>query len=151
MVENLVATAYGTPMPLLQLATITTPEPQTLQISPFDPSNLQAIADAIRADQTLGLNPTDDGRVIRIPIPPLTTERRQQIVKQLHEKKEDCFVAMRQSRHDTLDQLRKLKSEKTIGEDELARNEKQLDEAMNTTKTDVETFAKQKEAEIMTL
>jgi ribosome recycling factor len=149
MVEQVVAEVYGAKMPLIQLATITTPEAQLIQISPFDPGNLQAIADAIRYDQSLGFNPTDDGRVIRIQIPPLTTERRQQIVKQLGEKKEECFVAMRQARHEALDALKKMKQDKTLSEDDQARYEKAVDEAMNKSKVDVETLAKNKEAEIM--
>jgi ribosome recycling factor len=151
MIEDVRAIAYGQPTPLLQLATITTPEAQLIQISPFDPSNLQAIADAIRNDQSLGFNPTDDGRVIRIPVPPLTTERRTAIVKQLSEKKEDCYVAMRSSRHDGMDKLKKLKQDKEISEDEQSRNEKLIDEAMNKIKVDVEGYAKAKEAEIMTV
>ena len=151
MVEDVRAVAYGVPTPLIQLATVTTPEAQLIQITPFDPSNLQAIADAIRNDQSLGFNPTDDGRVVRINVPPLTTERRQQIVKQLSEKKEDCFVSMRQARHDAMDKLKKLKNDKEIGEDEQNRSEKLVDEAMNKSKLDVEAVAKTKEAEIMTV
>ena len=151
MVEGVVAMAYGTPMPLIQLATVTTPEAQMIQITPFDPSNLQAIAEAIRNDQSLGFNPTDDGRVIRVPVPALTTERRAAIVKQLNEKKEDCYVSMRQARHDGMDKLKKMKQDKEIGEDDQVRNEKLIDEAMNKIKADVETHAKAKEAEIMTV
>lgn len=151
MVEGVNVVAYGSPMPLIQLATITTPEAQTIQISPFDPSNLKAITETIRNDQSLGFNPTDDGRVVRIPVPALTTERRQAIVKQLGEKKEDCFVSMRQARHDALDKLKKLKQDKLIGEDEQSRNEKLVDEAMNKAKSEVEAYSKAKEAEIMTV
>jgi len=151
MVEGVMAIAYGVPTPLVQLATITTPEPMQIQISPFDPSNVSKIAEAIRNAQDLGFNPTDDGRVVRIQIPALTTERRQQVVKQLNEKKEDCFVSMRQARHDVMDKLKKLKAEKEISEDEQSRGEKMTDEAMNKVKTDVEVFAKSKEAEILTV
>lgn len=151
MIESLMVSAYGVPTPLLQLATITTPEAQQLQISPFDPSNVAKIADAIRNDQNLGFNPTDDGRVVRITIPALTTERRAQIVKQLNEKKEDCYVSMRQARHDGMDKLKKLKSDKEIGEDEQSRAEKQIDEQMTKIKADVESHAKTKETEIMTV
>src|SRR5690606_22255962 len=79
MVEDELVEAYGVQSPLKTLATITTPEPQLIQISPFDPSTMQGIAQSIRNNQSLGLNPVDDGRVIRLQIPPLTTERRQQI------------------------------------------------------------------------
>lgn len=151
MVEAVMAVAYGVPTPLIQLATITTPEPQQIQISPFDPSNVKSIADAIRNEQSLGFNPSDDGRVIRITIPALTTERRVSIVKQLGEKKEDCFVSQRQARHDAMDKLKKLKNDKTISEDDQSRSEKQIDELMNKFKVDVETFAKAKEQETMTV
>ncbi len=151
MVEGVLAVAYGVPTPLIQLATITTPEPQQIQISPFDPSNVKSIADAIRNEQSLGFNPTDDGRVVRINIPALTTERRQQIVKQLSEKKEECYVTMRQARHEALDKVKKLKTDKEIGEDDATRAEKSIDEAMNKIKLDVESHAKAKEAEILTV
>jgi len=151
MIESLMVAAYGVPTPMIQLATITTPEAQQLQISPFDPSNVSKIADAIRNEQSLGFNPTDDGRVVRVNIPALTTERRQQIAKQLSEKKEDCYVSMRQARHDAMDKLKKLKQDKEIGEDEQSRTEKLIDESMNKYKVDVEAVAKAKEAEIMTV
>lgn len=151
MIENVMISVYGSMMPLYQAATITTPEAQLLQVSPFDPNNLQAIAEAIRNDQALGFNPTDDGRVIRVPVPALTTERRAQIVKQLGEKKEDCFVSMRQGRHDGMDKLKKLKQDKVISEDEQKRHENQIDEAMNKLKTEVESYAKAKETEILSI
>ena len=151
MVEAVMVEAYGVPTPLLQLATITTPESQLIQIAPFDASNVAKIAEAIRNNQALGFNPTDDGRVVRIQIPSLTTERRQQIVKQLSEKKEECYVSMRQARHDAMDKLKKLKVDKVIGEDEQSRSEKQIDETMNKVKVDVEAHAKAKEAEILTV
>lgn len=151
MLDGVMAVAYGVPTPLIQLATITTPEAQQLQISPFDPSNVAKIAEAIRNDQNLGFNPTDDGRVVRVTIPALTTERRTQIVKQLGEKKEECFVSMRQARHDAMDKLKKLKQDKDISEDEQTRNEKLIDESMIKSKIDVESISKAKEAEIMTV
>jgi ribosome recycling factor len=137
MVEGLSVVAYGVPTPLVQLATITTPESMQIQISPFDSSNVQKIAEAIRNAQELGFNPTDDGRVVRINIPALTTERRQQIVKQLGERKEDCYVSMRQARHDGMDSLKKLKSDKAISEDDQSRAEKQIDEQMTKSKVEV--------------
>ena len=102
MLDGVVVVAYGTEMPLNQVSNITTPEAQLIQISPFDPNNIQAISDAIRNNQSLGLNPSDDGRVVRIPVPPLTTERRQDIVKQLNAKAEECHITRRNIRHDAL-------------------------------------------------
>ena len=151
MLDSVVAVAYGTPMPLKQLSNITTPEAQLIQISPFDPTNIPAIAEAIRNDQSLGLNPSDDGRVVRVPIPPLTTERRQEIVKQLGSKTEDTHISCRNIRHDALDALKKAKNEKQITEDDYSRFEKQIDELINKTKEDIENLAKVKEKEIMTV
>src|SRR5690606_29855280 len=82
MLGEVMVEAYGARMPLNQVANTTVPEPQLLQITPFDPSQLQAIVTAIRNDQGFGFNPSDDGRVVRVPVPPLTEERRHQIVKQ---------------------------------------------------------------------
>src|SRR5881275_2020358 len=95
MLDGISVEVYGQSMPLKAVASIATPEPQLLQITPFDPSNLQAISDAISNDKSLGLNPADDGRVVRIQIPPLTEDTRQQMVKVLHQKLEDAMIAGR--------------------------------------------------------
>lgn len=151
MLDGVMVQAYGSMMPIIQTATITTPEAQLIQVSPFDPSNLAAIADAIRNDSSLGLNPTDDGRIIRVPIPPLTEERRRDIAKQLGEKKEDCMVRVRQGRHEALDAGKQAKNDKSMSEDDLTRLEKQVDEIMNQTKTKLDELAKAKETEILTI
>lgn len=151
MLDGISAEAYGTQTPLKQLATITAPEPQLLQISPFDPNNLQAIASAIRDDQSLGLNPTDDGRVIRVPIPPLTSERRSEIAKQLGTKVEDAMIGLRNARHEALKQAETAKKDKKISEDDYNRLQKQIDDALHQQKTTIESQAKTKESEIMTI
>ncbi len=151
ILDGIMPVAYGQPMQLKQLANITAPEAQLLQITPFDPTNIQAINEAIRNEQSLGLNPSDDGRVIRVPIPSLTTERRQAIVKQLGEKVEECHIACRNIRHEALDILKEAKTDKDIGQDEYDRLEKQLEALMTKTRSDVETSAKAKEQEIMTV
>lgn len=151
MLDGVMVMAYGVSTPLMQVGNVSAPEPQLLQITPFDPSNIQAIASAIRDNPSLGLNPSDDGRVIRIPIPALTTERRQQIVKQLGEKVEDSMIAMRQIRHDALDKIDQAKKDKEIGEDEAKRLQKLLDESMAKAKADLDAKAKVKEQEIMTV
>lgn len=151
ILDGIMPIAYGQPMPLKQLANVTAPEAQLLQITPFDPTNIQAINDAIRNDQSLGLNPSDDGRVVRVPVPSLTTERRQLIVKQLNEKVEEAMITSRNIRHDTLNTLKEAKSDKDISEDDYNRLEKQLEEAMAKTKVEIETTAKVKEQEIMTI
>lgn len=151
MLDGVVVEAYGQKMPLIQVATITVPEPQLLQLNPFDPANLQAIVAAIRDDQTLGLNPSDDGRLVRVPIPALTTERRQQIVKQLGEKIEDCRIALRGIRHDALKDAKAKKDSKELSEDDLKRIEKALDDTMRDNQARLDSLANAKEKEIMTI
>jgi ribosome recycling factor len=151
MLDGVKVEVYGTEMPLNQVATVTAPEAQLIQISPFDPNNLTAIATAIRNNPSLGLNPSDDGRVVRIPIPPLTEERRRDLAKQVGQKQEDAMVAMRNIRHDALDAIDKLKKDKQIGEDDAKRLNTQVEDAMNKARTEAEVAAKAKEQEIMTL
>lgn len=151
MLDGVMVTAYGTQMPLNQVANVTAPEAQLLQITPFDPNNIQAIASAIRDNPSLGLNPMDDGRVVRVPIPPLTEERRRELAKTLGGKVEDAMVALRNVRHDAMDAVDKAKKDKLIGEDDAKRLQKQVDDAMAKAKADADAAAKAKEAEIMTL
>jgi ribosome recycling factor len=151
MLDGVTVEAYGTPMPLNQVATVTAPEAQLIQITPFDPGNLAAIATAIRNNQQLGLNPSDDGRVVRVPVPPLTEERRRDLAKQVGERLEDAMVRMRGIRHDALDAIAKAKKDKAVGEDDAKRFEKQIEDAMGDARSKAEAMAKTKEQEIMTL
>lgn len=149
IIEGVMVEVYGSHMPLNQVANITAPEAQLLQITPFDPSNLQAIAAAIRNDQSLGLNPTDDGRVVRVPMPPLTEERRRQIVKSLGDTIEEARVSLRNIRHDALKEAKRLKEAKEISEDDVKRVESQITEAISEFQSQIEAAQKAKEAEIM--
>lgn len=151
MVEDVMVEAYGVQTPLKQLATITTPEPQLIQISPFDPSTVADISSSIRANQTLGFNPVDDGRLVRIQVPALTTERRQLIVKQLGEKLEEAQIGIRKARHDAMETVDKAKKAKEIGEDDAKRTQNDIDSQVNDTKTSIETTSKAKEQEILTV
>lgn len=151
MLDGLTVEAYGQPMPLIQLAQVSAPEAQLLQITPFDPTNLQAIATAIRNNPSLGMNPMDDGRVVRVPIPPLNEERRREYVKVVSGKVEDAMISLRNVRHDAMDTIGEAKKDKDIGEDDAKRLERQVDEAMNKAKIDIEAAAKTKEQEIMTV
>lgn len=151
MLEGIMVEAYGSRMPLNQVANVLAPEAQLLQVTPFDPSNLQAIAKAIRDDQNLGLNPSDDGRVVRVPIPQLTTERRQQIAKQLGDKVEECRIALRSVRHDALKDAKAKKDSKELSEDDYKRAEKTLDGLMSDMQVNLESLSKTKEKEIMTI
>jgi len=151
MLDGVMVTAYGSPMPLNQVANVIAPEAQLLQITPFDPSNLQAIASAIRDNPSLGLNPMDDGRVVRVPVPALTEERRRELAKTLGIKVEDTMVGVRNIRHDAMDAIDKAKKDKLIGEDDAKRLQKQVDDTVAKVKADIDAAAKVKEAEIMTL
>ena len=149
MLDGVMVTAYGTPMPLIQVGNVTTPEAQLLQITPFDPSNIQAIASAIRDNPSLGLNPSDDGRVVRIPIPALTEDRRREIAKQLGGKVEEALITMRGVRHDAMDGIEAAKKDKAVSEDEAKRLSNQIDEMMNKNKAHIDALAAAKEAEVM--
>jgi ribosome recycling factor len=151
MLDNVMVESYGQSMPLKSVASITVPEPQQLQISPFDPNNLQSIADAIRNDQALGLTPTDDGRVVRVNLPPMTAENRQDMVKILHQKLEECMIAARNVRHDAMRKGEQAEKDKTIGQDERSRFEKQIDELLAKQKDEAEQLVKAKEQEILTV
>jgi len=151
MLDGITVEVYGSEMPLNQVAGVSAPEAQLLQVSPYDANNIEAISAAIRNNQTLGLNPSDDGRLIRIPVPPLTEERRRELAKQVGQKQEECMIALRSNRHEALNTINQAKKDKDIGEDEAVRLQKQIDEAMNKAKSEVENIAKTKEQEIMTI
>lgn len=151
MLDGIMVEAYGSQMPLIQAGSITVPEPQLLQITPFDPSNLQAISAAIRNNPSLGMNPADDGRVVRVPVPPLTEERRREYVKVLSGKVEDTMISMRGARHEALKQAEDAKKDKHITEDDLTSVKKQFDELMAKVKTEIDALAKAKEQEILTV
>lgn len=151
MLEGVRVEVYGTQLPLNQAANITAPEPQLLQVTPFDPSNLQIIAAAIRSEQSLGFNPSDDGRVIRVQIPPLTEERRRQLVKQTAEKVETARISLRTIRQDALKEAKRLKDAKELSEDDVKRIEKEIDRLMSEYHEKTEAAFKLKEKDILTL
>ncbi len=151
MLSSVMVSAYGAKMPLNQVANVTAPEPQQLLVSPFDPSNIQAIAAAIRDDQSLGFNPSDDGRVVRVPIPSLTEERRREMVKLLGDKVEDCRIAMRNVRQDALKDAKRKKEAKELSEDDLKMIEKEFDTLMHGYQAKIDATFKAKEQEVMTV
>ncbi|MGA3150005.1 MAG: ribosome-recycling factor [Candidatus Saccharimonadales bacterium] len=151
MLDGVMVEVYGQPMMLKAVASISVPEPQLLQISPFDPNNLKAIADAIRDNQALGLTPTDDGRVVRISVPPLTAETRQQMAKILSQKVEDCMIGVRNIRHEAIRRAEQAERDKQISKDERFNFEKQIDEMLAKQKTEIDVLAKTKESEILSL
>lgn len=151
MLDGIKVEAYGVPTPLNQVANITAPEPQLLQVTPFDPGNVQLIAGAIRADQSLGFNPSDDGRIIRVPIPPLTEERRKQLVKQTADKVEETRIALRNIRQDALKDAKRKKDAKELSEDDVKRVEKEIDRLMADYQAKIENAFAAKEKDILTI
>lgn len=151
IIEGLQVEVYGTMMPLNQVANVTAPEPQLLQVTPFDPTNLQAVATAIRNDQTMSLNPSDDGRVVRVPMPPLTEELRRQIVKSLGDTVEEAKITLRNIRHDAMKEAKRAVAAKEASDDMVKRVEQQVTEMITEFNGRVESAAKAKEKEIMTL
>ncbi len=151
MLDGIMVEAYGAKMPLNQVANITVPEPQLLQVNPFDQANVQAVSEAIRNEQSLGFNPSDDGRIVRVPIPQLTEERRHQIVKQLGDKVEDCRIVIRNVRHDALKDAKAKKESKELSDDDVKRVNKTLDELVADFQKKIEDITRTKEKEILTV
>ena len=149
MLAGVMIDAYGSKMPLNQVANVTAPEPQQLLVTPFDPSNITAITAAIRDNQSLGLNPSDDGRVVRVPIPALTEERRRDLVKQLGEKVENVRIALRNIRQDALKDAKRAKDAKELSEDDQKAVEKEFDKFMSDYQAKIDEMFKAKEAEVM--
>lgn len=141
---------HGTPMPVNQLGTVTVPDPMTIVISPWDPSALQLIDKAIRGAE-LGLNPASDGKVIRVPIPPLTEERRKDLVKNMHKVLENHRTAVRSVRRDIKEALESLEKEKKISEDERKRGVEELDKVTHSETKKIEDLCAMKEREVLEL
>ena len=148
LVEKLQVEYFGTNVPLIQLATISVPEARQLLIRPFDASTLKAIEKAILASE-LGLTPSNDGKVIRLNLPPLNEERRRDLVRMVNHRLEECRVAIRNIRRDTLKDLRDLEKEKLISEDELKTAEEKLQELTEQMIEQVGEIGNRKEHEIM--
>ncbi|MCQ2049968.1 MAG: ribosome recycling factor [Candidatus Saccharibacteria bacterium] len=146
MLASIKVEAYGQFMPLNQVANVTISDATMLVVTPFDPSTLQAVVAAIRNDQTLGLNPTDDGHVIRVPVPALTEERRKEIVKNASEKVENAKVAIRNIREDA---RKAIKEAKELPEDTKKRAEKEIDDLTKEFSDKVDAEFKAKSEEIM--
>lgn len=151
MLEGVSVEVYGTKMPLNQTANITAPEPQQLLVTPFDPGNITVIVSAIRDDQSLGFNPSDDGRVVRVPVPALTEERRKQLVKQTGEKVEETRIALRNIRQDALKDAKAKKQAKELSEDDEKRVEKEIDKLVGDMNTRIDEVFKAKEKDILTI
>ncbi|MDW8245437.1 MAG: ribosome recycling factor [Sandaracinaceae bacterium] len=141
---------YGRPTPVSQMASITVPEPRLLVIKPWDKNQLKAIEMAI-LQSPLGLSPQNDGTVIRVPIPPLTTERRKELAKMARAAGEECKVAIRKARHHCRDILEELKKEGGVSEDEIERAMKRVEEIVHEGVAKVDEIVASKEKDIMTI
>ncbi len=148
MLDSVIVEAYGAQMPLNQVATVHAPEPQLITVQPYDPSQLGAIEKAIRSGE-LGLNPMNDGKIIRVPIPTLTEERRKEMVKHLHKVLEDHRTAVRNIRRDGNDAIKKALKDKKITEDEEKRSMDEIQKLTDDEIKKMEEMCKAKEKEVM--
>ncbi|MCX7936178.1 MAG: ribosome recycling factor [Chlorobi bacterium] len=148
MLDGIKVNYYGTPTPLQQVGSISIPEPRMIVIQPWERSMLSEIEKAIKASD-LGLNPTNDGAVIRIPIPPLTEERRKEIVKSCGKMAEEARIAVRQVRRDAMEQLKKAEKEEGFSEDDRRRAEEDVQRLTDRFIKEIDEIAKRKEQEIM--
>jgi ribosome recycling factor len=148
LVEKMQVEYYGTPTSLMQLASISVPEPRTLTIKPFDPSTLKVIEKAIQASD-LGLNPNNDGKVIHLNLPPLTEDRRRDLVKHVNHRLEESRIAIRNIRRDIHNDMRDFEKEKLVSEDELKRGEDDLQKLTDRFIEEIAKLGEKKEAEVM--
>lgn len=148
LVEKLPVEYYGMPTPLMQLASISVPEPRVIMIKPFDSSSLRLVERAIIASN-INLTPNNDGKVIRLNLPPLTEERRRELVKQVSSRAEEAKVAVRNVRRDIIKDLKEFEHEKLISEDELKKAEEELQKLTDAKIKEVDEVAQRKEKEIM--
>lgn len=148
LLEHLMVDYYGADTPLRKLATISAPEPKLLVVQPFDQGAVGAIEKAIR-NSDLGLSPVSDGKVLRIPIPDLTEERRRALVKQVRREGENHRISARNHRRDANETLKELHAEKEISEDELHRAQEKVEELTKKVIEEIDAIVKAKEQEVM--
>ena len=148
LLDSVTVDYYGTPTPLNQMASVHAPEPTMLTVQPWDQTQLGAIEKAIRSAD-LGLNPSNDGKLVRVPVPPLTEERRKQLAKQVHEIAEEHRTAIRNVRRDANDKLKKMLKDKAISEDAERDALEEVQKLTNTYVGRVDELAKTKEQEIL--
>ena len=148
MFNGVIAEYYGAPTPITQMATITVPEARMLLIKPYEPSMMGEIENAIR-NSDLGVNPTNDGHVLRVTIPQLTEERRRDMTKVARSKGEDAKIAIRNVRRKGMDELKKIQKDGEAGEDEVQAAEKELDKVTARYVGEVDSLVERKEAELM--
>ncbi len=148
MLDSVTVEAYGSQMALNQVATVHSPEPQLITVQPYDPSQLSSIEKAIRSAE-LGLNPMNDGKIIRVPVPPLTEERRKEMVKHLHKVLEEHRTAVRNIRRDGNEAIKKALKDKKITEDESKRSTDEIQKLTDAEIKKMEEMCAAKEKEVM--
>ncbi len=148
MLDNIRVDYYGTPTVIPKMATVSVPEPRMLTVKAWDKSQVKAVEKAIR-ESGLGLNPMADGDVIRVPIPPLSEERRKELVKVARKQGEECKVAVRKCRHEALDMLKELKDAGEASEDEVERAKKKAEEIVGAAGQSVDGIIASKEKDIL--
>jgi len=148
LAEKVMVDYYGTPTPLIQLATISAPEPRLLTIRPFDPASIKDIERGILSSD-LGLTPSNDGKIIRLSIPPLTEERRHDLVKLVKARTEEARVSVRNVRRDVHNDMREFETEKLISEDELHRGEEDLQKVTDDFIEQINAIGERKEKEVL--
>jgi len=150
LVEDVKVSVYEQDMSLKQLAQLSTPDGKTITVAPWDQATLEPIEKAIREDKSLDLNPINDGKALHINVPPLTTERREQMVKQINEKIEQANVSLRNVRHEIINDVKKAK-DSGLSEDDVRWAQNQLDKLVDEFKAQIEQTAEQKRQEIMSV
>lgn len=148
MLDSIRADYYGTPTPISQMAAIAVPEPRMLTVKPWEKTQVQIIDKALR-ESDLGLNPQVDGDLIRVPVPPLSEERRKDLTKLAKKTGEECKIAIRKARHDAMDMLTEMKSNGDAGEDEVERAKKKAEDIVSGANQLVDELVQAKEKEIM--
>jgi ribosome recycling factor len=148
LIDRLPIEYYGTPTPLNQLATVSAPEARLLVVQPWDKGALAIIEKALQKSE-MGFNPSNDGRLIRIPIPPLTEDRRREMVKMVKHKVEECRVSIRNIRRDALHDLKEMETEKMISEDEHKRGNEKIEDLVHKYVRQAEVIGEEKETEVL--
>lgn len=149
LVDTIKVNVYGQESPLKTIATITTPDAKTIQIQPWDNGNISVIEKAISENQTLGLNPSSDGRVIRINVPTMSEETRNQMVKLVREKAENANISLRNARHEAINDAKKAEKDKSISQDELSRIEKDVTSLLEKYQNQINSTISDKESELL--
>lgn len=149
LVEHVTVAYYGTPTPLKQLAAITAPEPRLLVVQPWDGGIVQEVEKALLASG-LGLNPQVDGKILRLPVPPLTTERRQELTKLLHKMAEEGRIAVRDVRRHANEMVKKMKTDKQIGEDDSFKGQDAIQKLTDKYIGEIDSLLKAKEQDLLT-